>query len=76
MGNPQERVDKYHEYVIVGAGPAGVQAAYYLEKAGRDYVILEKGDKPGYFFETYPRHRTLISINKRFNYFPEDDYNL
>ncbi|ELU10057.1 hypothetical protein CAPTEDRAFT_221425 [Capitella teleta] len=68
--------DKYHEYVIVGAGPAGVQAAYYLEKAGRDYVILEKGDKPGYFFETYPRHRTLISINKRFNYFPEDDYNL
>jgi thioredoxin reductase len=76
MGNPMERVDEYHEYIIVGAGPAGVQAAYYLQKAGRDYVVLERGDKPGYFFERFPRHRTLISINKRFNYFPEDDYNL
>ena len=60
----------------MGAGPAGVQTAYYLGKSDRDYLILEKGDKPGYFFEKYPRHRTLISINKRFNYYPEDDYNL
>ena len=65
-----------YEYIIVGAGPAGVQAAYYFEKAGRDYMIIEKGDKPCYFFEKFPRHRTLISINKRFNYFPEDDYNM
>jgi thioredoxin reductase len=76
MGNPIERADKNFEYIIVGAGPAGVQAAHYLGKAGRDYMILEKGDKPGYFFETYPRHRTLISINKKYNYFPEDDYNM
>lgn len=76
MGNPMEKADVNYEYIIVGAGPAGVQAAYYLEKAGRNYMILEKGDKPGYFFERFPRHRTLISINKRYNYFPEDDYNL
>lgn len=71
-----ERAEEYHEYIIVGGGPAGVQCAYYLEKAGRDYLILERGDKPGYFFERFPRHRTLISINKRFNYYPEDEYNL
>lgn len=76
MGNPMEKVDMNYEYIIVGAGPAGVQAAYYLEKAGRNYMILERGDKPCFFFEKFPRHRTLISINKRFNYFPEDDYNM
>ncbi|ELT88833.1 hypothetical protein CAPTEDRAFT_190646 [Capitella teleta] len=76
MGNPAAKIDLNYEYIIVGAGPAGVQAAYYLGKAGRDYMIIEKGDKPGYFFEKFPRHRTLISINKRFNYFPEDDYNM
>ena len=52
------------DYVIVGAGPAGIQLAYYLHQAGRDYVILE-GDKiAGATFKKYPRHRQLISINK------------
>jgi thioredoxin reductase len=75
MGHPQ--TDKSFEYLIVGAGPAGVQVAYYLQEEGKsDYMILEKGDKPGYFFEKFPLHRTLISINKRYNYYPEDDYNL
>lgn len=50
--------------VIVGAGPAGLQLAYYLEKAGRDYVVLEKSAAAGNSFTYYPRHRNLISINK------------
>lgn len=52
------------EYLIVGAGPAGLQLGYFLEKAGQDYLILEAGQDAGTFFETFPRHRTLISINK------------
>ena len=36
-----------HDYLIIGAGPAGLQLGYYLEKAGRDYLILEAGDAPG-----------------------------
>lgn len=52
------------DYLIVGAGPAGLQLGYFLEKAGRDYLILEAGEDAGRFFETFPRHRTLISINK------------
>ncbi len=52
------------EYLIIGAGPAGLQLGYYLAQNGRDYLILERNSEPGSFFKTYPRHRTLISINK------------
>jgi thioredoxin reductase len=52
------------DYVVIGAGPAGLQVAYYLERSGRDYVVLEAGPAPGTFFRTFPRHRRMISINK------------
>ena len=52
------------DYLIIGAGPAGLQLGYYLEKNQRDYLILERAARPGTFFETFPRHRKLISINK------------
>ncbi|HEU4347049.1 MAG TPA: NAD(P)-binding domain-containing protein [Actinoplanes sp.] len=52
------------EYVVIGAGPAGLQLAYYLRQAGRDHVVLEAGPTAGTFFRTFPRHRKMISINK------------
>lgn len=52
------------EYLVVGGGPAGLQMGYFLQRAGRDYLIVEGGDGPGTFFERFPRHRKLISINK------------
>ena len=52
------------DYLVIGAGPAGLQLGYFLERAGRDYLIMEAGSAPGTFFRTFPRHRTLISINK------------
>jgi len=65
-----------HGTVIIGGGPAGLQLAYFLQKAGRDYVILEKDSTAGATFSSYPRHRTLISINKVFTGESNPDKNL
>ncbi|XP_059155814.1 FAD-dependent oxidoreductase domain-containing protein 2-like [Physella acuta] len=53
------------DYCIVGAGPAGLQLGYFMQQSGRDYVIFEQSATSGNFFITYPRHRKLISVNKR-----------
>lgn len=52
------------EHLIIGAGPAGLQVGYFLSKSQLDYIILEASTEVGSFFERYPRHRKLISINK------------
>ena len=64
------------EYLIIGAGPAGVQLGYHLEQAGRDYLILEGSDSPGAFFQRFPRHRTLISTNKVYTGYEDPEINL
>ena len=66
----------YHDYIIVGAGPGGLQMGYFMQEAGRDYVILEGGHQAAMFFSHKPRHRRLNSFNKRFNWFPEPEFNL
>jgi thioredoxin reductase len=52
------------DYLIIGAGPAGLQLAQELGAAGHEYLVLESGEAPGTFFSRFPRHRQLISINK------------
>ncbi|XP_075257838.1 FAD-dependent oxidoreductase domain-containing protein 2-like [Convolutriloba macropyga] len=63
------------EYCVIGAGPAGLQMGYFLEQANRDYVILERNDIAGSFFRKFPRHRGLISINKKYTGKRNKDYN-
>jgi len=53
------------DYCIVGAGPAGLQMGALLQHKQRDYVIFERNSAPGSFFDLYPRHRQLNSINKQ-----------
>lgn len=53
-----------YDYLVIGAGPAGLQLASLLERGGNDYAVLESGSRPGSFFTRFPRHRQLISINK------------
>jgi thioredoxin reductase len=53
-----------YRYIIIGAGPAGLQLSYFLQQANADYVTLEREAAPGGFFRDFPRHRRLISLNK------------
>eukprot|EP00466_Bigelowiella_natans_P002701 jgi/Bigna1/70167/fgenesh1_pg.11_\ len=54
------------DYCVIGAGPAGVQIAYFLQKASLSYVVFEREWEPASTFRKYPRHGRLISINKRY----------
>lgn len=53
-----------HEYCVLGAGPAGLQMTFFLLKSGRDVVVVERASEVASFYVKYPRHRTLISLNK------------
>lgn len=53
-----------HSVVILGAGPGGIQLAYYLQQASIDYVIVERTNTAGSFYSVYPRRRDLISFNR------------
>jgi thioredoxin reductase/5-methylcytosine-specific restriction endonuclease McrA len=62
--------------IIVGAGPAGIQLGYFFQKAGIEYIILEKAEKAGSFFDKYPHSGKLISINKKHTGSDMEDFNL
>ncbi|XP_042849105.1 FAD-dependent oxidoreductase domain-containing protein 2 isoform X2 [Panthera tigris] len=66
----------HRDYCVLGAGPAGLQMAYFLQRAGRDYAVFERAPRPGSFFTRYPRHRKLISINKRHTGKANAEFNL
>lgn len=65
-----------HKYCIIGAGPAGIQLGQFLKGASLSYVIFERGDRAGAFFEKYPVHRTLISFNRRQTKSTNPEFNL
>lgn len=66
----------HHKYLIIGAGPAGLQMAYFLKKSNLDYVVLDRNQKGNCFFSKFPVHRRLISINKKYNFFQEKEFNM
>jgi thioredoxin reductase len=72
----RSKKSKIHDYLILGAGPAGLQMGYCLKKAGRDFKILEAGERAGAFFEVFPRHGMLISSNKVYTGYDDPETNL
>ncbi|HEY4027056.1 MAG TPA: NAD(P)-binding domain-containing protein [Candidatus Dormibacteraeota bacterium] len=52
------------DFVILGAGAAGLQLAYFLGRSGHSYVVLEGDAEVGAFWRRYPRSRELISFNR------------
>lgn len=65
-----------YDFTVLGAGPAGIQAAISLHVAGANYVVLERSPNASTHFRHYPRHRQLISINKRYTGSADADFNL
>lgn len=55
-----------YDNIIIGAGPAGIQLAYFFSKLNINYVILERNNIAGSFFDRFPHSGKLISINKRY----------
>ena len=49
----------YHDYIVIGAGPSGLQLGYFLTRANRDYVILERANTSGM------KHYALLSRMSR-----------
>lgn len=65
-----------YDIIIIGAGPAGLQAGHHFQRMGLNYLILEAGSAAGTAFETFPRHRKLISINKVYTGYDDAEVNL
>ena len=72
----QEMKTTYHDFLVVGGGPAGIQAGILLQNKNLDYLILERTSAVGAHWSHYPRHRGLISINKRFTGSDNAEFNL
>ena len=67
---------KYHKVIILGCGPAGLQTAYFLKKLDIDYIILERNEIPGSFFNKFPVSGNLISLNKVYTGTDDPNINL
>ena len=46
----EQSTTTYHDYCVIGAGPAGLQMGYFLKAAGRDYIVFEKSNITGNAF--------------------------
>ncbi|MCC7305935.1 MAG: NAD(P)-binding domain-containing protein [Acidobacteria bacterium] len=56
------------DLIIIGAGPAGIAAAYEAKKAGLDYVVIEKG-LIGNTIYNYPVGLTVFSTTNELEFF-------
>jgi cation diffusion facilitator CzcD-associated flavoprotein CzcO len=72
----EQLASESYEYIIIGAGPGGLQLAAFMQSNGRNYTVLERNSAPGSFFESYPRHRKLESVNKLYNGVPDAELDL
>jgi ribulose 1,5-bisphosphate synthetase/thiazole synthase len=37
----------YHDYCLIGAGPSGLQLAYFMNKYHKNYIVFEKNNVSG-----------------------------
>ncbi len=60
---------KMFDLIIIGAGPAGISAAYEAKKAGLDYLVIEKGLIGNTIYQ-YPVGLTVFSTTNELEFNP------
>src|SRR5215468_1723026 len=58
---------KMLDLIIIGAGPAGIMASYEAQKAGLDYLVIEKG-LIGNTIYNYPVGLTVFSTTNELEF--------
>jgi thioredoxin reductase len=50
--------------VVIGSGPGGLQASYYLSRLGIGHAVISRDDAPGGMFRQCPIFQRLLSWSK------------
>ena len=59
--------------VVVGSGPGGIQASYYLRHLGVEHAVITADPVPGGMFRRFPFFQRLLSWTKPYGPVPRDD---
>jgi thioredoxin reductase len=59
--------------VVVGSGPGGIQASYYLRHLGIEHALITADPVPGGMFRRFPFFQRLLSWTKPYGPVPRDD---
>ena len=59
--------------VVVGSGPGGLQASYYLSHLGIEHAVISADPAAGGMFRRFPFFQRLLSWTKPYGPVPRDD---
>jgi thioredoxin reductase len=60
--------------VVVGSGPGGIQASYYLRHLGVEHAVISADPAPGGMFRRFPFFQRLLSWTKPYGPVPRDEH--
>ena len=59
--------------VVVGSGPGGLQASYFLKRLGIEHALISADPSPGGMFRQFPFFQRLLSWTKPYAPVARDD---